>query len=86
VSTAFVIFSPDGTGRALYTEAIDLGSIGGLRVERATLIEFDNGKGVWRVYDVQDDFAMFNAPTREQCLEWERLHLESVERMKHEPA
>jgi len=79
-----VTFSPNGTGHCLYTDAIDLGQIGVLQIERATRIDYDNTKGAWRVYDIGDDFPMFSAPTRAQCLEWERLHLESLEDQKHE--
>jgi hypothetical protein len=46
-----IIFTPDGQGRGLHTEAIDLGLIGPLVIERATHIEFDNKAQYWRVYD-----------------------------------
>ena len=77
-------FTPDGTGCCLYSELIDLARIGRLSVKRATRIEYDNAKQVWRVYDVRDGFPMFTAPTRQQCLEWEALHLQSEERMRDE--
>ncbi len=68
-------FDTRGVGRGLYTEAIDLHRLGLLHIERATHIEFDNDKQVWRVRDTTG-FPMFTAPSREQCLEWERLHLD----------
>ena len=81
MSTAIITFTRDGTGQCLYTEAIDLSRIGRLHIKRATRIEFDNERGVWRVYDLTG-FPMFTAPTRSQCLGWERLHLDSRQRMR----
>jgi hypothetical protein len=78
-----IIFTTDGQGRGLHTEAIDLGQIGPLVIERATRIEFDNKTQCWRVYD-NAGFAMFNSPSRQNCLDWERQYLESQEEMKHE--
>jgi hypothetical protein len=78
-----IIFTPDGQGRGLHTESIDLGQIGPLVIERATRIEFDNKAQCWRVYD-NAGFVMFNNPSRQNCLDWERQYLESQEEMKHE--
>ena len=75
-------FTPNGTGRALYTEAIDLKSIGLLSIRRATTIEYDDAVQRWRVLDPAG-FLLFSAPSRQQCLDWERLHLERQEDMKH---
>ena len=69
-------FTPDGTGRCLYTEALDLGAIGRLSVRRATRIEFDDRAQDWRVYTAHGRVAMFNSPSRQECLEWERWYLE----------
>lgn len=78
-----IIFTPDGTGHALYSEAIDLGRIGRLTVQRATSIEFDSKAQYWRVRD-PTGFSMFNSRFRQGCLDWERRYLESQEDMKHE--
>jgi|APSaa5957512622_1039677.scaffolds.fasta_scaffold51012_3 hypothetical protein len=78
-----ITFTSDGLGHGLYTEVIDLGRIGQLSIARATTIEFDNAAQYWRVRD-PDGFAMFNSPSRQECLEWERRHLDSQEDMKHE--
>lgn len=78
-----MIFTPDGTGHGLYTEAIDLAGIGTLRIERATTIEYDNRAQYWRVRD-PTGFALFSSPSRQACLDWERLYLEQQEDMKHE--
>ena len=76
-------FTPDGLGHGLYTEAIDLTRVGPLAVERATCIEFDDKAQYWRVYDNAGS-PMFNSPSRQECLDWERRYLESQEDMKHE--
>ena len=78
-----ITFTPDGTGRALYTEDIDLGRIGRLSVKRATTIEFHNETQYWRVKD-RTGFAMFRSLSRQECLDWERKYLNSQEDMKHE--
>jgi hypothetical protein len=78
-----ITFTQDGQGHGLYTEAIDLGQIGQLVIDRATTIEFDNKAQYWRVYD-DTGFAMFNSPSRQACLEWEQQYIQSQEDMKHE--
>ena len=77
-------FTPDGVGHALYTDSLDLGSIGPLAVRRATRIEFDGKAQYWRVFLVHGSKALFNSPSRAECLAWERQYLESQEDMKHD--
>jgi len=77
-----ITFTPDGRGHALYTEAVDLSEIGPLAIRRATTIEFDNDARYWRVRDPAG-FALFNSPSRQACLDWERRHLEELETIKH---
>ena len=72
---ASLTFDTTGVGRGLYTEAIDLHRLGLLHIERATSIEFDNDLQRWRVRD-STGFAMFSADTRQECLEWERQHVD----------
>ncbi len=67
-------FLPDGTVQGLYTELIELWTLGQLKIERATTIEFDNQAQVWRVFDRKGRY-LFVAPTRSQCLEWEQAFL-----------
>lgn len=67
----------DGTVKTLYTEVLDLASIGRLEVERATRIEFDNRLQVWRVFDQEGD-RVYCSPSRAKCLEWEQQHLNWV--------
>jgi hypothetical protein len=73
-----IVFKPDGTGRGLYTEVIDLTRLGRLKVERATTITFDNRLQVWRVKD-RTGFPLYTSPSRETCLEWERKYFNSKE-------
>jgi len=61
----------DGTVYGLYTEAIDLASLGRLRIERASTIEFDNPSQLWRVFDRRGR-CVFSDPSREACLGWEQ--------------
>jgi hypothetical protein len=78
-----ITFTPDGTGHALYTEAIDLGTIGELTIQRATTIEFDNESQYWRVRDPAG-FPLFNSPSRQACLDWERQYLQAKEDQEHQ--
>jgi hypothetical protein len=82
MTLATFVFTPEGTIRGLYTEAIDLTCLGRLHVQRATTIKFDNSKQAWRVKDRQG-FALFTSPSRRDCLEWERRYLDQQEEMKH---
>ena len=63
-------FDSSGTGHGLYTEVIDLASIGALEIHRATTIEFNNGSQVWEVKD-NDGEILFANPSRVACLQWE---------------
>ena len=68
---------PDGTIKGLYTEALDLNTLGLLEVKRALAIEFDNPAQVWRVFDPYGR-NVYESPSREDCLAWEREHLNQV--------
>ena len=72
---ASIVCKPDGTVHCLYTEAIDLSCLGRLRIERATTIEFDNRRQVWRVKD-RTGSPLFTSPSRETCLDWERQYFQ----------
>ena len=72
--SATLTFSRDGTGRCLYTELIDLQSLGRLDISRATHIEFNNQTQQWEVKDRQSKVRFF-AKSRAACLEWEQRHL-----------
>jgi hypothetical protein len=64
----------DGTVRGLYTEVIDLASLGRLRIQRASTIEFDNPSQLWRVFDRRGR-CVFSDPSRDACLGWEQDYL-----------
>ena len=66
-------FRPDGTGSCLHTEALDLASLGRLRIRRASRVEFDNSSQRWRVWDTEGR-ELYSAPSRADCLRWERDH------------
>jgi hypothetical protein len=68
---------PDGTIRGLFTEALDLTTLGPLEVHRAMAIEFDNPAQVWRVFDPYGQ-SVYDSPWRENCLTWERQYLNGV--------
>jgi hypothetical protein len=72
MSTTVISFNPQGEGHCLYTEVIDLPSIGPLHVERATSIEFNDGGQVWEVRAV--DEVLFSDRSRSVCLAWEHQH------------
>lgn len=72
--TAQLMFKPDGICVGLYTEMIDLSRIGRMKIVRATSIEFDNDKQVWRVKDMEG-FPLFAASSRQKCLNWEQQYL-----------
>ncbi len=77
-----ITFTPDGLGHALYTETIDLSLIGRLSVARATTIEYDNPTQYWRVKVAGQ--TLFNSPSRQACLDWERQYLQQQEDLTHE--
>ena len=64
-----ITFSPNGTGSCLYTELIDLHSIGRLEVSRASTIEFNNQTQRWEVKN-QRGRTLFFARSWSACLEW----------------
>lgn len=70
-------FDEDGTGSALYTEVIDLRSIGTLEVNRASQVEFNGVTQQWEVFDYTG-YLVFTHPSREKCLRWERDYFNGV--------
>ncbi len=78
-----IYFTPDGTGRALYTEVIDLERIGDLSIKRASEIEFCNDTGFWTVRMAGDRRILYRHPSRQKCLQWEQQHLEAQEDRRH---
>ena len=78
-----IIFASDGTGRCLYTEAIDLSAVGRLAIARATTIEFDAAAQRW-VVRTPEGVERFRHARREACVAWVHAALEAAETDKHE--
>ena len=76
-------FTPDGTGRALYNETVNLAAIGRLNISRATRIEFDDREQLWQVHPPRSRKVLFANSSREACLAWEQAYLEEQEDAKH---
>ncbi len=68
----------DGTGRCLYSELIDLRSLGVIECRRASHIEFDTGKQQWQVLAPDREKVLFSHRSRTVCLEWEQDNLEAA--------
>ncbi len=79
-----LIFTRNGQGRGLYTESIDLESIGDLTIRRASEVEFCNASQQWTVRLPGNDRVLFRHPSRQVCLDWERQYLEQLETLCHE--
>jgi hypothetical protein len=77
MSPVVIAFTPDGTARCLWTEAVPLHELGRLEVQRAYSVEFDNKAQAWRVFDPEGD-CLYCSPSRETCLTWEQKHLNWV--------
>ena len=73
MSTIVLKFNPSGLGECLYTELIDLSSIGSLDVRRATTVEFNREKQEWEVRDL-NNALLFTNKSRAVCLAWEQQH------------
>ena len=67
-------FDRTGKGHCLYTEEVDLASIGQLQIHRATHVEFSNVSQQWQVRDL-DGCHLYSSPSRTACLDWERQFL-----------
>jgi hypothetical protein len=74
MNTPVLKFDPTGNGHCLYTEAIDLSSLGALDIVRASTIEFNNQTQEWEVKNLEGE-SLFSHPSRQTCLDWEHQHL-----------
>jgi len=73
MKTAVLKFDATGSGHCLYTEAIDLSSLGALEIVRASSIEFNNQTRQWEVKGVEGA-VLFSNPSRQACLDWEQQY------------
>ncbi len=71
--TLVLKFDPAGNGHGLYTEAIDLSSLGALEIVRASSIEFNNTAQHWEVKSAEGGL-MFSHASRQACLDWEHQY------------
>jgi hypothetical protein len=74
MNTVVLTFDPSGQGSCLYSELIDLRSLGSLEVSRATTIEFNNTCQFWEVEDPRGTVLYFSR-SRTACLAWEHQDL-----------
>ena len=72
-------FDPSGDARCVYTDAIELQSIGALTIERASCVEFNAQKQIWEVrLATCPDSIAFSDVSRKRCIEWEIAILETT--------
>jgi len=69
-------FNACGSIDCLYTEAINLHTLGRLHIVRATDIRFSDESQQWVVRDANTDAALFAHTSRSACLHWEHLNLQ----------
>ena len=70
MNTFVLKFDAAGNGHGLFTEAIDLSTLGALEIVRASSIEFDNPTQQWQVRNAEG-VLLFSDPSRQACLDWE---------------
>ena len=68
---SILTFNPDGTAEGLYTEPISLCAVGRLSIRRASTSEFDDACQEWVVRS-PEGARLYQSPSRQQCLDWER--------------
>ena len=73
MNTPVIQFDPAGDGHCLFTEAIDLSSLGALEIVRASSIEFNNTAQLWQVKSA-DGVLLFSHTSRQACLDWEQQY------------
>ena len=72
-------FNPEGgLVECLYTEAIDLRTLGRLEITRASDICFSDTSQLWEVHDAETGAVLYCNPFRGQCLQWEHDNLQPI--------
>jgi len=70
-------FQPGGgLVQCLYTEAINLLTIGPLQITRATDLCFNQTSQQWEVHDAESDRILYSNTSRTECLAWEHRNLQ----------
>ena len=73
MNTLVLTVQTNGEAGCLYSELIDLSSIGSLEVSRASNIEFNHQKQKWEV-QANNAKVLFSHSSRAVCLAWEIQH------------
>lgn len=73
MNTSVLKFDATGKGHCLYTEAIDLSTLGALEIVRASSIEFNNQTQLWQVRSAEG-IRLFSDASRQACLDWEHQY------------
>jgi len=73
MNTPVLKFDANGNGHCLYTEAIDLSSLGAMEIVRASRIEFNNRSQQWEVRNAEN-VLLFTDASRQTCLDWEQQY------------
>jgi hypothetical protein len=63
-----VVIDPDGRVRAVYSDKLPLRSLGPLSVERASSVEFDTVRQVWRATEVGTGRVLAEGPSRDAVI------------------
>jgi len=73
MSAAVIRFDTGGTGHCLYTELVDLKTLGTLDICRASNIKFNQQAQEWEVWNPEGKLLYSNA-SRSVCLAWEQQY------------
>lgn len=71
-----VKFRTNGTVLALHDDDINMQGIGRVLVKRASTIEYNHDKDEWEVILAGGKHPSFSHGSRNECLRWERSHLQ----------
>ena len=75
MNTADLVFDNTGDVACLYTELVDLHTLGNFRCRRASHLEFNENTQEWEVLTPDHNTFLYSHPSRETCLAWERENL-----------
>lgn len=65
-------FATDGTGKAVYTEALPLAELGPLSMARASSVEFNTAMQQWEVKLTSNpNQTAYSNQSRAECIRWE---------------
>ena len=65
-------FGTDGTGHAVYTEALPLAQLGQLSMKRASTVEYNEATQQWEVRLASEpNTVAYSHSSRAECIRWE---------------